>query len=42
MDNINILWKIFKETGDIRYFNLIKKIEGNIYGSNKNRRDSNK
>lgn len=25
--NYDILWKLFKETGDIKYFNLLKQIE---------------
>ena len=36
------LWNLFKETGDVRYFNLIKKIEGSKDEGNKNRRDSNR
>lgn len=34
------LWELFKKTGDVRYFNLIKKVEGSTYGNNKDRRDS--
>lgn len=26
---INLLWKLFKETGDIKYFNLLMKIKNN-------------
>ena len=38
-----ILWNLFKETGDVRYYNLLGRIEGSKkYGNNKNRRDSNK
>ena len=33
---MDTLWELFKKTGDIRYFNLIKKLEGSTYGSNKN------
>ena len=37
----NILWNLFKETGDIRYFNLLGKIEGSKhYGGSKNRGDN--
>ncbi len=39
---MNELWDLFKKTGDIRYFNLIKKIEGCKDGNNKDRRDSSK
>ena len=42
MNNIDTLWKMFKETGDVRYFNLIKKIEGCSNGNNKDRRNSSK
>ena len=35
------LWNIFKETGDIRIYNLLGKIEGSKkYGSRKSRRDN--
>lgn len=35
------LWKLFKETGDIRVFNLLGKVEGSKkYGNNKSRGDS--
>lgn len=40
MNNIDTLWKLFKTSGDVRYFNLIKKIEGSKDGNNKDRRDS--
>ena len=36
----NKLWELFKKTGDVRIFNLIGRIEGKNYGSNKSRRDS--
>ena len=42
MNNIDTLWNMFRKTGDIRYFNLIKKIEGSKNGNNKDRRDSSK
>ena len=39
----NKLWKLFKETGDIRIFNLLGRIEGSKkYGKHKSRRDSNR
>lgn len=38
---MNILWKLFKETGDVRIFNLLGKVEGSKkYGKHKSRRDS--
>ncbi len=40
MNNIDTLWSLFRKSGDIRYFNLIKKIEGSKDGNNQNRRDS--
>ena len=37
------LWNLFKETGDIRYYNLLGKIEGSKhYGNRKSGRNSNK
>ena len=37
----NSLWKIFKETGDIRIYNLLGKVEGSKnYGSRKSRRNN--
>ena len=37
----DILWKLFKETGDIRYYNLFSKIEGSKKdANNKSRRNS--
>lgn len=34
-----ILWDLFKQTGDIKYFNLLGKIErSNGYENRKNRR----
>ncbi len=40
-DNMKkILWDLFKETGDIKYYNLLGKIErSKNYGNRKNRRD---
>lgn len=38
-----LLWDLFKETGDIKYFNLLGRLErSRNYGNNKNRRNSNK
>ena len=34
----NKLWEIFKKTGDIKYYLLAKKIEGDQYGIKKSRR----
>ena len=40
---IEKLWKLFKETGDVRIFNLLGKVEGSKdNGNNKSRRDSNR
>lgn len=37
------IWNLFKETGDIRVFNLLKRVEGiKNYGNNKNRGNSNR
>ena len=38
---MDIFWKIFIKTGDVRYYNLYKKLEGK-YGSKKDRGNSNK
>ena len=27
--NINLLWELFKKTGDIKYYNLLMKIKNN-------------
>lgn len=35
------LWNLFKKTGDIKYYNLLSKIEGSKYGNYKNRRNHN-
>jgi len=36
-----LLWDLFKKTGDIKYFNLLGKIErSRRYGNHKNRRNS--
>lgn len=38
-----LLWDLFKETGDIKYFNLLGKLErSRKYGNHKNRRNSNR
>ena len=40
---MNKLWELFKQTGDIRYFNLIKRIEGSSKdGINKDRGNRNR
>ena len=40
---MNRLWKLFKETGDIRIFNLLGRIEGSKkYGKRKSGRNSNR
>lgn len=36
-----LLWDLFKETGDIKYFNLLSKMErSRSYGNSKNRGSS--
>ncbi|MDD6879148.1 MAG: YqzL family protein [bacterium] len=37
---IDLVWEIFKKTGDIKYFLLAKRLEGETNETNKNRRDS--
>lgn len=38
-----LLWDLFKETGDIKYFNLLGRLErSRKYGDNKNRRNNNR
>lgn len=38
-----ILWNLFKQTGDIKYFNLLGKIErSRNYANNQNRRNYNR
>ena len=38
---MNQLWKLFKETGDIRIFNLLGRVEGSKkYGKYKSRGNS--
>lgn len=38
-----ILWDLFKETGDIKYFNLLGRLErSKKYGNSKNRRYRNR
>ena len=42
-DNYELVWKLFKETGDIKYYLMAKKIEGEVDASNKeNRGNSNR
>ncbi len=41
MDNYELVWKLFKETGDIKYYLMAKKLEGDVDASNqKNTGDS--
>jgi len=38
-----LLWDLFKETGDIKYFNLLGRLErSKNYGNKKSRRNSNR
>lgn len=38
-----LLWDLFKETGEIKYFNLLGKLErSKNYGNSKNRGNSNR
>lgn len=38
-----LLWNLFKETGDIKYFNLLSRLErSKNYGNNKSRGNSNR
>ena len=37
-----ILWDLFKKTGDIKYFMLIKKLEGEDDGDKKSRGNNTK
>lgn len=38
-----LLWELFKETGNIKYFNLLGRIErSRKYGNHKNRRNRNR
>lgn len=42
-DNYEIVWNLFKKTGDIKYYLMAKKIEGEQHARNqKNRRNSNR
>ncbi len=43
-DNMEkLLWNLFKETGDIKYFNLLGRIErSKRYGNRKNRGNRNR
>ena len=41
--NYDIVWNLFKKTGDIKYYLMAKKIEGEEDARNKeNRRNSNR
>ena len=37
-----ILWKLFKETGDIKYYLMLKKTGSGSNGDKKDRRNSNR
>lgn len=37
-----LVWEIFKKTGDIRYYLLTKNLEGDINANKKSRGNSNK
>lgn len=37
----DLLWKLFKQTGDLRYYNLLKEME-NIDEVRKSKRNNNK
>lgn len=36
-----ILWDLFKKTGDMKYYIMLKNLEGEINGIKESRRDSN-
>ena len=43
MNNYEIVWNLFKKTGDIKYYLMAKKLEGEVNAADKeSRRDSNK
>ena len=43
MDNYELVWNLFKKTGDIKYYLMAKKLEGEEDGSDQeNRGNSNK
>ena len=37
-----LVWKLFKQTGDIKYYLLAKKLEGDVNAGKENRGNSNK
>ena len=37
-----ILWKLFKKTGDIKYYLMLKKTGSGEYGNKKDRRNNNR
>lgn len=42
-DNYELIWNLFKKTGDIKYYLMAKKIEGGENARNKeDRRNSNR
>lgn len=36
----DLIWELFKKTGDVKYFLLAKKLEGEESETDKSRRDS--
>ena len=38
---VKLLWKLFKTTGDYRYYMLLKELEFEINGNQKSKRDNN-
>ena len=43
MDNYKLVWNLFKETGDIKYYLMAKKLEGEEDATNQeNRGNSNR
>ena len=36
----NLLWELFRKTGNIKYYLLIKSLEGDTIGEKKGSRDS--
>ena len=43
MNNYELIWNLFKKTGDIKYYLMAKKLEGEIDATNQeNRGNSNR
>lgn len=40
-DNYELIWNLFKKTGDIKYYLMAKKIEGEVNARNKENRGNN-